>query len=421
MILTKIFKINIVFALAFFLPMQAQVKPYNGNPDTSFETARKLAFNEQRKEAQDTLVKILTKYPNYSDIRTFLGTTYSWDGDYKKARKEFAYVIQNDAKSKENWVAAIKNESWSNSYYDAITMADNALKIFLEDAEILLLKANALENTNKQIEALEIVDAVVAKNPNDTKAQDYKSSLNQSLRNNTVGIRSSIDVYSEVFDPMLFHTLKLSRLTKYGSIIAKLNYNRRFNENGTQFEVDLYPKIAKGLYAYVNFGVADSFLFPDIRYGVELYKSLPHSLELSLGFRSLQFGTTTTIYTGSLTWYTGNNYWSLRPYLTPGDGGLSTSGVINYRRYRANADNYWSATFSMGFSPEIYQFKVNNNQNTIVNLQSQRFNFGYFFTTTKNRDAWGAQFDITHQEISFKPGSYFWIYSLTLSWDLRFK
>jgi YaiO family outer membrane protein len=58
-------------------------------------------------------------------------------------------------------------------------------------------------------------------------------------------------------------------------------------------------------------------LFPDLRYGAELYKSLPHSLELSAGFRTLKYSTTTNIYTGSIGWYTGNSYWSLRPYFTP--------------------------------------------------------------------------------------------------------
>ncbi|WP_418262715.1 YaiO family outer membrane beta-barrel protein [Flavobacterium faecale] len=421
MILKKSTIFSVLFALTVVFQIQGQEKLYNGNPDTSFETARKLAFNDQRKQAQDTLVHILTKYPNYSDIRTFLATTYSWDGDYKKARKEFAYVIKNDLKNKENWIAAIKNESWSNAYYEAITMADNALKVFPDDAEILLLKASALENIKKPLEASTIVEAVLAKNPEDSKALAFKASLDQSLRKNAIGLRSVVDVYSEVFDPMQLHTLNYSRLTPYGSIITKLNFNRRFNENGVQFEVDMYPKIAKGLYAYVNFGVADSFLFPDIRYGAELHQSLPYSLEVSAGFRALQYDNTTLIYTGSLGWYTGNSYWSLRPYLTPGDGGLSTSGLLNYRRYRANADNYWSTSFSMGFSPEIYQFKVENNENTIINLQSQRFNLSYFFTTHNNKNAWGAQFDLTHQEISFDPGSYFWIYSFTLSWDMRFK
>lgn len=163
------------------------------------------------------------------------------------------------------------------------------------------------------------------------------------------------------------------------------------------------------------------FLFPDLRYGAELYKSLPHSLEISAGFRTLQYSTTTTIYTGAIGWYTGNSYWSLRPYFTPGDGGTSTSGALNYRRYRSNADNYFSILVSMGISPEVNQFIFNPNNTAIINLKTQRLNVGYFFSTAKEKNAWGAQFDIAHQEISFDPGSYFWVYSLTLSWDLRFK
>jgi hypothetical protein len=43
--------------------MQAQEKIYNGNPDTSFETARNLAFNQERKQAQDTLRHYYNKIP----------------------------------------------------------------------------------------------------------------------------------------------------------------------------------------------------------------------------------------------------------------------------------------------------------------------------------------------------------------------
>ena len=100
------------FLLLFFFnfQMQGQQKVYNGNPDTSFETARNLAFNQQRKQAQDTLLNILTIYPDYYEIRSFLATTYSWDGDYKKARKVFATILEKDSKNKETWIAAIKNE-----------------------------------------------------------------------------------------------------------------------------------------------------------------------------------------------------------------------------------------------------------------------------------------------------------------------
>jgi YaiO family outer membrane protein len=415
--------LKLTFLLAFIgiLQINGQEIIYNGNPDTSFETARKLAFNQQRKQAQDTLLHILTKYPDYHDIHSFLATTYSWDGDYKKARKEFASILEKDPKNKETWIAAIKNESWGEFKFKALEMANESLKLFPEDPELLYLKASAQESTNNPLEALSTIQSILDKNPGNQEAQDYKTNLNQSLRNNTIGLKSAVDVYSDVFDPMQYHTLKFSRLTKYGSIIAKLNFSRRFKENGTQLEVDLYPRIAKGLYAYLNLGFANTFLFPDVRYGAELYKSLPHSLEVSLGFRTLKYSTTTTIYTGAIGWYTGNSYWSLRPYFTPGEGGTSTSAALNYRKYRSNADNYISFAYSMGVSPEVNQFRFDATDSPIVNLHTQRFNVGYYFTTNKNKNAWGAQFDVAHQEISFDPGNYFWIYSVSLSWDLKFK
>jgi len=421
MIRKPIIKLTILFTLAFFFEMQGQVIPYNGNPDTSFETARKLAFNQQRKQAQDTLTNILTKYPDYHDIRSFLAATYSWDGDYKKARKEFAYVIEKAPNNKENWIAAIKNEAWSDAHYDALEMSKKALKIFPNDSEITILKATALKNTNNSLEAQSTIKEFIAKNPDDQKSKEFLNDLNSTLRTNDIGVRASVDVYSKTFDPMQYYSLSYGKQTKYGSIIGRVNFNRRFNENGAQLEVDMYPKITKGFYAYINAGYANSFIFPDFRYGAELYKSLPHSLEISAGFRTLQYSTTTTIYTGSIGWYTGNSYWSLRPYFTPGDGGTSTSAALNYRKYRSNADNYLSFMYSMGISPEVNQFIFDTNDVAIVNLRTQRFNVGYFFTTSKNKDAWGAQFDVAHQEISFDPGNYFWIYSLTVSWNLKFK
>lgn len=401
--------------------MQGQVLSYNGDPDTSFETARNLAFNKQRKQAQDTLLSILTKYPDYLDIRSFLATTYSWDGDYKKARTEFNNVLEKDAKRKDTWIAAINNELWDESPFIALKMTSNALVIFPEDPELLYAKASAQEKTNNPIEALSTIQSILDKNPENQKAKDYKNSLNSSVRKNSIGIKSTVDIYSEVFDPMQYHTLNYTSQTKYGSIIGKVNFNRRFNENGTQVELDLYPKIAKGLYAYLNIGFANSFLFPDLRYGGELYKSLPHSFEASLGFRALKYTTTTTIYTGSIGWYNGNSYWSIRPYITPGGAGTSTSGTLTYRKYRSDADNYLELSFGMGISPEINQFIFDGNTTNIVNLKSQKFNIGYYFTTSNKRNALGTQFNVSHQEIIFDQGNYFWVYSLSLQWDLRFK
>ena len=399
----------------------AQQKEFTGNPDTAFKVARELAFNKHRKQAQDTLLLILSKYPTYNDVRAFLASTYSWDGDYNKARKEFLKVLQNDTDRKTTWVAAINNELWSESPFKAFELANEALKYFPKDADITLLKAKAQQNGKNPEDALTTVKEVLLNNPKNTKAIEYKHSLIDALSYNTIGLKSSIDLYSKVFNPMQLHTLKYSRQTKYGSIIAKTNISRRFQENGIQFEVDLYPKITNGLYAYLNVGFANTFLFPDVRYGAELYKSLPGSFEISAGFRGLKYSSSTTIYTGSLGWYTGNSYWSFRTYITPNDNGSSKSGTLNYRKYRSDANNYFSVSLGMGYSPEIDRFNFYGNANAIVKLKSQLLKGGYFFTTKNSKNLWGGNFGITHQEISFDPGNYFWIYSLAISWELKFR
>jgi len=421
MISKRVFKLTFILAFLGVFQMFGQEKIFNGDPDIAFETARKLAFNQQRKQAQDTLLFILTKYPDYHDIRSFLATTYSWDGEYKKARKEFAYILDKDSKRKETWIAAIKNELWGDMPFIALEMSNEALKNFPTDTEILYLKASAQENTNNPLEALSTIQLVLNQNPEDQKAKEYKASLNNKLSLNTIGINASVDFYSETFDPMQYYTFKYGRQTKYGSIIAKVNFNRRFNENGAQYEVDLYPKISKGFYAYLNLGLSNSFLFPDIRYGAELYKSLPKSFEVSLGFRSLKYATTTTIYTGSVGWYNGNSYWSFRPYITPGDTGTSISGTLTYRKYRTDAENYLGFTFGMGYSPENNQNNVSINIPAFVDLKSQKLNVLYYFSSSNKQNNWGTQFGITHQEKSFDQGNYFWIYSLTLSWELKFR
>jgi YaiO family outer membrane protein len=414
---------KIIFIVFFSLTFCtfAQQKAFHGNPDKAFEVAREMAFNNQRAQAQDSLLHILTKYPDYHDIRSFLASTYSWDGNYALAKKEFAYILKRSTDRLDTWEAAIKNELWSEAPYSALEMAQLALKYFPNNPEILYLKASAEDAIGKKDEALFTLENSLKINTNHEKTLAYKTSIINALSLNTIGINSSVDVYSEVFDPMQYYTVKYVRQTKFGSIHSKLNVSHRFASTGAQFEIDAYPRIVSGLYAYLNFGVSNSFLYPDIRYGAELHKSLPISLEASLGFRALKYSTTTNIYTGSIGWYSGNSYWSFRLYLTPGEPKASKSGILTYRKYRSDANNYLSIEAGMGFSPDIYRFDFEGNENSIINLKSQKLNIGYYFTSKNNKNSWGFQTGVYHQEISFDPGNYFWIYSFGLSWEVKFR
>src|SRR5512133_430264 len=52
------------------------------------------------------------------------------------------------------------------------------------------------------------------------------------------------------------------KFQNFGSVILRVNQASRFGTDGAQYEIDMYPKIRKGLYAYLNFGVSRSDLFP---------------------------------------------------------------------------------------------------------------------------------------------------------------
>ena len=411
--------------LFFVVKNQAQEKVFKGNPDTAFKVARELAFNGKRQQAQDSLKLILTKYPDYLDIRAFLASTYSWDGKYNLARKEFMYVLEKDETRKTDWIAYIKNEQYAEKYYQALQLTEKALKLFPNDADLLLLKAKSQYNRGNRDEAFKTINNAVLLHPTNEELINYKNSLETLLSFNTIGISVSMDYYDLDKDNgranMYYTSLSYARQTKFGSINARINYANRFETDNYQFELDLYPRIANGLYAYISGGFSNSPLNPTERYGFELFKSLPASLELSAGFRWLKFTTETTIWTGSLGWYTGNSYWAFRTYITPGDPGASKSGRLIYRKYKSDADNYWTVEAGFGASPALDRFAPGFTGDEIFQLDSQALVLGYFFSTKNKKNLWSFNLSAFREEKPFSKGDYFVYTSLGASYSIRFK
>jgi len=328
--------------------VSAQEVAFSGNPDTSFFTARELAFNGQRAQARDTLKKVLTKYPDYADIRSLLASTYSWDGEYEKARGHFNKITSVERKNKESWVGAIKNELYAKEHYLALGLANKALRYLPDDTDIIALKQRANKNTEQiAIEETQHSTAPISKK----KIEEKKTKKNQFRFANT------FEYYTTVFDPSLVSSLEYKRATKLGAIIPRINYSNRFNTNGVQFEIDAYPKFSKNYYAYLNYGYSNASIFPAHRAGAELYANRPKARELSVGVRYLDFvQEKVLVYTGSVGLYKGNYYYSLRPYVTPAVRRTALSGSLLARRYLKDASNYISAKLIIGFAPELKQF-----------------------------------------------------------------
>lgn len=153
--------------------------------------------------------------------------------------------------------------------------------------------------------------------------------------------------------PWSFAYLQLARRGSRGTLVGRVNYARRFALDGMQAEVDAYPKLREGTYAYLNAGFASTAVFPDVRLGGELYTSLPRAMEISAGARWMDFDSgSVVIYTGSVGKYVRNYWISLRPFVTPREGDLSASANLSIRRYLTDPEQYVTLLLGAGTQPD---------------------------------------------------------------------
>jgi len=392
--------------------LQGQDLAFTGDPDVAYRTARSLAFEGKRDAARDSLRLILNAYPNYTDVHTLLAKTYSWDGNFEEARKHFNRITSEDRKNKEAWEATINNEMYSENYATALGLTNKALLYLKEDEKLLALKAEL----ERKIEAAYSVP--------DTAMPNKETTTEKALYKNTVAFYSAADMFDVVFDPMYYSGVEYIHETKIGKIIPRINYSNRFDIDGIQYEVDLYPKLSKMFYGYLNYGYSNADIYPNHRMGAELYANLPKSMEASLGMRYLDFvDSQVSIYTGSVGMYRGNYYFSLRPYLTPRTNStIGISGMLTARKYLKDADNYIGFNGGMGFMPEFRQFLANSTliAETVLFVASQQVQLEYQFSLNQHSSLYRIHAGLTRQELIFAPGNYFWAITAGFRYQVRF-
>ncbi|HEV7329933.1 MAG TPA: YaiO family outer membrane beta-barrel protein [Flavisolibacter sp.] len=379
------------------------------DPDKAFAFAKNLAFTGQRENGRDLALRILQKHPHYLDVKTFVGRTYAWDGNYDMARKMFAEVEASNAKTLDNYIAWIDAERWANEAANALAVTEKGLRYFAEDPELLYRKAKLFTLTGKMAEAKYLAQKLLHKHPNHGDAYLLLQELRNQLLDNEVAAGFTYEEFSRHFSPARFAFVQASRATPLGAVIGRINYASRPGRQSFQPEVELYPKLSRTVYAYLNAGFSDGELFPKQRYGAEIFASLPHGLEASAGLRHLSFSAESkvTVYTGSVGYYTGNYWLSFRPYITPGTESTSIAATATVRRYFSNPEHYLAVRLGAGNSPELLntQTTQGTTSKAFYGLKSQAVNIGYQHPVSTR---WSINGNITigRQETLFAIGEY---------------
>jgi YaiO family outer membrane protein len=353
--------------------------------DRQFELARQAAFEEEDYDkARKYAYAALEKSPDYHGIRVFVARLYAWEGNYPKAREELQYVLERDPYNHNALSAMLDVSSWSGSYREGLNWVNQALQHYPQDEEFLLSKAGMQQNLERPEEAQQTYHNILDLYPGSLKARQGLKSLNLKLMKYQATLSYRHDRFSEIFDPWNFWEVQLSRQTGIGSVIGRVQYANRFSTNGVQFNLDAYPSLFKGLYAYLSAGYSDASIYPDFRFGLSLYKSLPSAFELEGGIRYLDFGSSeTAIYTASLSKYMGNYLFTGRTYFVPSSAGNSQSFSLLTRRYFGDARTYLGITGGFGTASADIQFSqdIQRLDSWSLSLEGQypvnrRFNIG---------------------------------------------
>lgn len=387
--------------LCFGFAGHAQPQQVGYDADLAYLHARDLAFVGKHAEARDTLKRILTDYPDYADVETLLAKTYSWQGQYDLARLHLNRVTSRLRKSEDAWVASVRNELYAGNTSLALGLSNKAL-LYLEH--------------NEEIQRLR--NEILAESVRGGEDPDAESALL-----NFIALDNSYEVFDQAFDPMVYSSLEYTRETRFGKVIPRLNYSNRFQTQGLQYELDLYPRINKLFYAYLNYGFSEASIYPNHRAGAELYANLPGALETSLGVRHLDFRESqATLVTGSFGMYRGNYYMSFRPYLSLfKDRSPGASGSALVRRYLKDGQTYLGIRAVYGYSPELRQLRAGAEllAETLLFVETQQLQLEYQFSAGNN-SRYRAQLGVSHQEFLLEPGSFYWVFQGGLRYQLGF-
>ncbi|GGF71195.1 YaiO family outer membrane beta-barrel protein [Wenyingzhuangia marina] len=322
--------------------------------DELFTQARNAAFKEDDYSKAILLSKkALEKSPDYADIRIFLGRVYTWSDKNEAARKEFNIVLKKSPDNEEASIALANVEFWNNKSREALKVINAALEHHPSSVDLLLYKARLLNDIKKWSEAEEVVELVLKQDATNDKARSMLIKIKDNSFKNQVGISYEYVYFDKRFnDPWHLTSIDYSTQTSIGSVIARVNYANRFLTNGLQYEIDAYPSFTENSRAYMSIGYSDASIFPKYRAGFSFYYDLPKSFEAEAGFRYLNFGSDTWIYTASVGKYYKSYWFNFRTYLTPSENDLSRSFSFSTRYYYSGTDDYIGIRIGSGLSPD---------------------------------------------------------------------
>ncbi len=316
------------------------------------DAAIALNRNGHRDQAILLLEGHLVSHPGDVDALLRYGLFLSWDGRFEEARRVLTDVLSSHPDYADAAVALGNVELWTDNPDRAAEVAMRGLERSAKHPELMMILARAQRANGQHALAIVTVNRILDDTPGRQDAKKLREGIEDEGRQWEVQVDHSYEWFSDGRSAWNETQFSASGLTRYGSLIARYSRADRFSEVGHQAEIDFYPRLRRGTWAYLNAGYSyDAALYPRTRFGADLYQSVGRGFEVSGGFRRLHFSENVTIYTGSLTKYYGNWMFTGRTFLTPDLTGTSRTLQVVIRKYFGSGREYVGVRASRGASP----------------------------------------------------------------------
>lgn len=219
----------------------------------------------------------------------------------------------------------------------------------------------------------------------------------------------SYQTFSDVYEPT--HVSSISyhyKSSQFGTVIPKLNWTDRFNQQGLQYELEAYPLLPFKQYAYIGAAFSNSGLFPEKRFGLEWFVPIPDKMEHSIGYRYIDFRTNTThLITASSSLYWHKWLFSIRPFMILSESDTGLSILLSTHYFFNDKGDKISILLNRGWSPDVLINQLGNADLSTTNILLN--NSSISATGVKKLSThWGAQLTLAFasQELLFQQGRY---------------
>lgn len=327
------------------------------NMDSVFNVAIISAGEKKYDKARRHADMVLEAFPDRADVLVFKANIDAWEGKYDSADIKLNRVYDMDPENVELYDSWMNVQLWDKEYTKLLSKADLAEDHDYPKKENLTIKRiyayKGLMEYDKAIAILEQKENEYLLDSSSFKYL-YDEILLKSKRN-FITAYYAIDLF-EQNNPEPQHLAYLDYGVKINknTLVIRLNWANRFNQNGAQLEGDFYLNLPKSQYLYFNYGFAlTEELFPRHRAGIEYYFPLEKSFEGSFGARYLHFiNNQVFVLTGHIGKNINKMWFSLRPYFSFEKSGNYLSLVGNARLYGDNRLNFWGVELGYGNSPD---------------------------------------------------------------------